>query len=351
MSDLEAIPALKLTLYLNETLRSGRDLAADRLLDLFERSGVRAGVLLRGIEGFGATHRLHTGRLENASLNQPVVAVAVDRRERIESMMHAVDTIAMSGLATTERAWLCDLPITELPEVAHGSVKLTVYCGRAERAGSVPAYRAIVDHLRAAGASGATAFLGVDGTVHGERRRARFLSRNRAVPVMVVSVGPREAMAQAAAGLEGLADRPVVTVEGIQVCKQDGQLLDPPTPAGGSANGPLWRKLMVHAPGDTHVGGEALHQLLVERLRRSGAAGATSLRGVYGFNGDGEPSRDSALALRRSSPVVTIAIDRANGMDEAWRAVDELTDGAGLVTSELVPGHRAVAVERSVRPA
>lgn len=351
MSDLEATPALKLTLYLNETLRSGRDLAADRLLDLFERSSVRAGVLLRGIEGFGATHRLHTGRLENASLNQPVVAVAVDERERIESMMHAVDGVLTSGLVTTERAWLCDLPLTVLPEVAHDSVKLTVYCGRSERVDGVPAFRAIVDHLRACGASGATAFLGVDGTVHGERRRARFLSRNRDVPVIIVSVGPPDAMAQAAAGLERLADRPVVTVEGIQVCKRDGELIGTPQPAAGTGKGPLWRKLMVHAPGDTHVGGEALHQLLVERLRRSGAAGATSLRGIWGFSGDHAPHGESALALRRSSPVVTIAIDHANGVGEAWRAVDELTGGAGLVTSELVPGHRAIAVERSVRRA
>jgi PII-like signaling protein len=347
----QAVPALKLTIYLNETLRSENDLAADRLLGLFERSRVRAGALLRGIEGFGATHRLHTGRLENASLNQPVIAIAVDERERIESMMHSVDGILMSELVTTERAWLCDLPVAALPEVAHDSVKLTVYCGRAERADGAPAYRAIVDHLRGCGASGATAFLGVDGTVHGERRRARFLSRNRDVPVMIVSVGPPDAMAQAAAGLERLADRPVVTVEGIQICKRDGELLEAPRPASAPRDAPMWRKLMVHAPGDTHVGGEALHQLLVEQLRRNGAAGATSLRGIWGFSGGGAPHGDSALALRRPSPVVTIAIDHANGMDGAWQAVDELTGGAGLVTSELVPGHRAIPVERSVRRA
>jgi PII-like signaling protein len=218
LSDNEATPALKLTVYLNEALRADRELAADRLLDLFERSRVRAGALVRGIEGFGATHRLHTGRLENASLNQPVVAVAVDERERIESMLHAVDGILLSGLITTERAWLCDPPVTRLPEVAHDAVKLTVYCGRAERTNGSPAYRGIVDHLRTSGALGATAFLGVDGTVHGERRRARFLSRNRDVPVMIVAVGPPDAMARAAAGLDRLADRPVVTVEGIQVC-------------------------------------------------------------------------------------------------------------------------------------
>ncbi len=78
------VPALKLTLYFNETLRCRGHLAADLLLDMFEHADVMASVLLRGIEGFGAHHRLHTDRFENASLNQPIVAVAMDRQDRIE---------------------------------------------------------------------------------------------------------------------------------------------------------------------------------------------------------------------------------------------------------------------------
>jgi PII-like signaling protein len=96
-------PALKLSLYFNETLRSDGDLACDRLLDLFERANVKASVLLRGIEGFGAHHRLHTERLENASLNQPLIAIAIDREERIAALLPRVDEVLESGLVTTER--------------------------------------------------------------------------------------------------------------------------------------------------------------------------------------------------------------------------------------------------------
>ena len=41
-------------------------------------------MLLRGAEGFGAKQRLQTQRLLSLSEDLPVVAVAVDARERIE---------------------------------------------------------------------------------------------------------------------------------------------------------------------------------------------------------------------------------------------------------------------------
>lgn len=340
-----SVEALKLTIYFNEALREvDGHLVADHLLAMFEQAGVRASVLLRGIEGFGAHHRLHTERFENASLNQPVIAVAVDETSRIEPLVARVDEFLPSGLVTTERAWLFPArpSFDALPEVAHRAVKLTVYCGRAERSQGKPVYQAIIAHLQACGVDGATAFLGVDGTVHGKRERARFFSRNRDVPVMIIAVGDDDAIRWALPAISEIADRPVVTVEGIQICKRDGQLLARPRFAReGGVDQPYWRKLMVHAAGDTHFAGDSLHYQLVEQLRRTGSAGATSLRGVWGYRGDGVPHGDSVWSVRRTSPVVTIVIDRDEQMGEIWGAIDFLTRDAGLVTSELVPAHRA----------
>jgi PII-like signaling protein len=342
-------PALKLTVYFNEAVRSSGRLAADRLLDTFGREDVKASVLLRGIEGFGAHHRLHSERFENASLNQPVVAVAVDEPERIERIVEQVDTLLPSGLVTTERAWLLsgEPGVDELPEVAHGSVKLTVYCGRAERHQGTPAFRALVEHLQVCGVDGATVFLGVDGTVHGQRERARFFSRNRDVPLMIISVGEAEAVLRALPGITRIADAPVITVEGIQVCKRDGVPLASPQFDGRADGDPYWRKLMIHAAGDTHVGGESLHYQLVEQLRQLGSAGATSLRGIWGYRGQAAAHGDSAWSIRRTSPVVTIVIDRDQQLAESWEAIDLLTRRHGLVTSELVPAHRALVASRN----
>ncbi len=61
------------------------------------------------------------------------------------------------------------------------------------------------------------------------------------------------------------------------------------------------------------------------------------LRGVWGFHGDHAPPGDRLLQLRRHVPVVTIIVDTPNRIAESFKIVDELTDEAGLVTSEMVP--------------
>ena len=67
---------LKLTTYFGERDRTEHHLVADELLDLYERHEIQASVLLRGIEGFGAKHRLRTDRLLTLSEDLPVVSVA-----------------------------------------------------------------------------------------------------------------------------------------------------------------------------------------------------------------------------------------------------------------------------------
>ncbi|MGL1608723.1 DUF190 domain-containing protein, partial [Vibrio parahaemolyticus] len=72
-------------------------------------------------------------------------------------------------------------------------------------------YVAAVDLLRAAGADAAVVLLGVDGTLHGERRRARFFARNAGVPLMLIAIGPTGALADSVPGLRELIAEPVVT--------------------------------------------------------------------------------------------------------------------------------------------
>ncbi len=215
-----SVPARKLTVYFNEALRGEHGLAAAELFELFAAAGLRSSVLLRGIEGFGAHHHLHTERLENASLNQPVVAVAVDERERIEALLPDVQRIVTRGLITTERALLWDEASARegVKATLHAeAVKLTVYCARARRQGGRPHVRAVLEHLSGSGVGGATAFLGLDGTVHGERRRASFFSRNRDVPVMVIAVGDRSAVGRAAQRLGRVLEAPIATLERVEL--------------------------------------------------------------------------------------------------------------------------------------
>jgi PII-like signaling protein len=333
---------LKLTIYFGERDRAGAAFLADALVDVFERHAVVTSVLLRGIEGFGIKHHLHTQRLLTLSEDLPLVSVAVDERPRIEALLPEVMELMGDGLVSLERARM--LRGGEGGEPRRGeATKLTLYAGRAERSGRRPSHIAAIDLLRERGLAGASVIPGVDGTLHGQRRRARFFSSNAGVPLMLLGLGSPDAVSAALPSLRALFREPVLTLEQVRLCKRDGEVLAEPThvPERDDAGLPVWQKLMVHASEQATFEGHPLYVQLVRRLREAGAAGATVLRGGMGFYGDQGPFRDRLLALRRRVPVHVVLVDTPPRIRDWWQIVDAVTAESGLVTSELVPAAHA----------
>lgn len=335
---------LKLTIYFGERDRAGGGFVADALCAIYARHELQTSLIMRGVEGFGAKHQLHTDRLLTLSEDLPLVSVAVDTRPRIEAALRDVERLRFSGLVTLERARMLTGRIEPLalPADLHEATKLTVYVGRQERSGSRPAYEAVVELLHRHGVAGATVLLGVDGTAHGRRERARFFGRNERVPLMVISVGDGASIARALPELGALLRRPLVTLERVRVCKRDGvSLAEPwPLPTADPSGLGVWQKLMVYAGEQSRHAGRPLYEELVRALRRDGAAGATTLRGIWGYHGDHHPHGDSLWQLRRRVPTVTVIVDTPERIREWFAVVDELTDETGLVTSEMVPAMR-----------
>jgi PII-like signaling protein len=316
---------------------------------LFDAADVQAAALLRATEGFGIKQQLHTQRLLTLSEDLPLVAVAVDRREKIDALLPQVQLLVEGGLITLERARLVAGEVTraKLPEELHEATKLTIYLGRAERADGRPAYIAAVDLLRLHGLDGATVLLGVDGMAHSARHRARFFSRNTNVPLMIIASGSGDQVQRVLAPLGRLLLNPLLTLERVRVCKRDGVKLAEPRhlPERDHAGLGVWQKLMVHAAESAKHEGHALYLQLIRRLREEGATGATALRGIWGYSGAREPHGDRFLSLHRGVPVVTVVVDEPSAIQRWWEVIDEVTDETGLVTSEMVPAFRAVGPE------
>lgn len=332
---------LKVTAYFGERDSvHGGDLLADHLLDVFEAAGLRTSILLRGVEGFGEKQRLQTQRLLSLSEDLPVIGVGVGARDQVVPVVARLREAFSSGLLTVERARVATGAIgsVELPEALGDETKLTVYCGRRERVQGRSAATAIVDLLHRQGLAGATVLLGVDGVVHGVRQRGRFFSANADVPMMVVAVGTSGTIAEALPQLGSALERPLVTLERVTVLKRDGRRLAAPTdhPDEDVDHGRVWQKLMVYAGEQARFDGHPLYSELIGRLRREHAAGATAIRGVWGYHGDHAPHGDRLLSLRRHVPVVTIVVDRPSEIRRLWPVVDAATAETGLVTSELV---------------
>ncbi len=219
---------LKLTTYFGERDRAhGGGSLADALTEIYARHELQTSVTIRGVEGFGREHHLRTDRLLTLSEDLPLVSVAVDTRGRIETAMAEVERLRFHGLVTLEQARMLTGSIDPASKLDEAT-KLSAYVGRQARVDGRPAYEAIVELLQAHGVAGATVLLGVDGTAHGVRQRARFFSRNAEVPVMVIAVGDGESIAAAVAGLGAVLTCPLITLERVRVCKRAGQRLDEP---------------------------------------------------------------------------------------------------------------------------
>jgi PII-like signaling protein len=339
--------ALKLSVYFGESDRVGPRLLSDALVDAFDEHRVHVAVLMRAVEGFGLAQTLRTDRFLSLSEDLPLVAEAVDGRDAIEALVPRVTELVAGGLVTLERTRLLRAPLADAgPVAANGAAaKLTVHLGRDERVRRRAAFLEAVDLLHGIGLAGCTALLGVDGTTHGTRRRARFVSRNAAVPLTVAAVGDEQRIGRAARSLAAALRDPILTLERVVVCKRDGELLASPplVPERDDAGLGLWTKLTVHSGADARHAGRPLHSELIRRLRAAGASGATSLRGVYGFSGDHPPYGDRLFRVRRRVPVVTTIVDRPERSRRWFEIVDEVTDEAGLVTTELVPAYHALA--------
>jgi len=290
----------------------------------------------------GDIHRQRARRLPAGlflSEDLPIVSVAVDASERIEALLDEVLGVARDGLVTLERAQLLTGQVEPAALPVSPQLKLTIYLGRRERAAGRPAHLAVVDLLHRHGVAGATVLLGVDGTVDSVRQRGRFFASNAQVPLMILSVGSSEEVARVLPDLLLLLGRPLLTLERVQVLKRDGLLLAEPAepPAVELHGGARMQKLTVYVGEQARHEGRPLYSALIARLLGEGAAGATALRGLWGYHGAHSPHGERMLSLRRSVPVVTMLLDTPANTRRSFEIVDDMTRQTGLVTCETVP--------------
>jgi PII-like signaling protein len=338
-------PGLKLDIYFGESLTCAGRMASDVLMECFARHDLEVAALYRGIEGFGSGRRIHTARFPDISTDLPLVAEAIDTRERIEGVLPDVDAIVDKGLVTIEHSRLAvgdDVGAAGFPDGAGCAGRLTVYCGRGERAGGKAAYRAVVELMRRHGASGATVLLGVDGIHDGQRQRAGLLRRNVDVPMATIAVGPTHVLERVLQALPGVLSRPVANLERIAVVKHDGDLLEPLPLIDdpGDEEPPVWIALRVYTRQSARADGGAIYTVLTRRLREAGAAGITTVRGEWGFSSDERPFGDRFGTIASHVPTYTVAVDRPGRIAELWPIVDEITAEHGVVTAAFVPAYR-----------
>ncbi len=319
---------IKLTSYFGERRRIDGQFVVNALVDLYGKREIASSIAFRGTEGFGL--RLHT-------------AIAVDTSPRIRAILDETRRINHKGLTTMERTRFLseDIDPIALSRTADNeAARLTVYFGRQDTVFQVPAFEVMCELLHRQSIGGATALAGVDGTNHGHRQRGHFFSRNADVPIMVVAIGAGESIGPVLPEIGGLLRSPRMTLDHVQVCKRDGELISEPEtlPPYGENDFSCWQKLTVYASQATQHNGQPIHRALVRRLLSAGISGATTQPGLWGFHGQHAPHGDRhLLQFGHHVPAVTVVIEAPRRVPVAFGIIDELTAEHGLVTCERVP--------------
>lgn len=76
----------------------------EAILLLLRERGFAGATAVRAVAGFGASARLHTGKVLRLSTDLPVIVEVVEREEKIQEVLPELDEMMGGGLITLERA-------------------------------------------------------------------------------------------------------------------------------------------------------------------------------------------------------------------------------------------------------
>lgn len=90
--------ASRLTIFVDEADQWHHRPLYTEIVHRAHAAGIAGATVVRGIEGYGASSRVHTSRLVSLSLDLPVAVVMVDSAARIDAFVPVLDEIVAEGL-------------------------------------------------------------------------------------------------------------------------------------------------------------------------------------------------------------------------------------------------------------
>jgi PII-like signaling protein len=91
-------PAKWVRIYIGESDRWEGKPLYQAIVERMRRDGIAGATVVRAVEGFGAHSRIHTARVLRMSEDLPLIVDVIDRAERIEAVLPALDDMVREGL-------------------------------------------------------------------------------------------------------------------------------------------------------------------------------------------------------------------------------------------------------------
>jgi len=95
-------PAVRLTIFIGEDDMWHHKPLYHEIVHRARAAGLAGASVLRGIEGYGASSRVHTTRLLSLSQDLPIAVVIVDQDERIRAFLPHLDELVAEGLVIVD---------------------------------------------------------------------------------------------------------------------------------------------------------------------------------------------------------------------------------------------------------
>jgi len=91
-------PALRLTIFVGEDDQWHHKPLFTEIVHRAHARGLAGASVIRGVEGYGASSRIHTQRILSLSEDLPVAIIIVDAEERIRAFLPELDELVAEGL-------------------------------------------------------------------------------------------------------------------------------------------------------------------------------------------------------------------------------------------------------------
>jgi uncharacterized protein len=95
-------PALRVTVFIGEDDRHHHRRLSTEIVHRAHAAGLAGASVVRGVEGFGASSRIHTSRLVSLSEDLPVIVIIVDEPGKIRAFLPQLEELVQEGLVVVD---------------------------------------------------------------------------------------------------------------------------------------------------------------------------------------------------------------------------------------------------------